>query len=226
MWLAKAMAERGIKELTGSAHSERIIEYHRHTSLGATDDETPWCSSFLCWLFETLDITSPKSAASLSWLRWGKVLDTPRRGCVVILERLDANGDVIPNRGHCGLWVGATDTTVQILGGNQRNKVGVNDFPIQRVVGYRWPSKPMNSTTNMATVVVGTGSAVAAAPTVISSLTVLNENKDAVQEVRGFVETLVANPTGAAAIGGLIVAFFGLVYICKERNEKIRRWGI
>lgn len=42
-----AMKELGVRELAGSKHNPRIIEYHKATSLKATQDEVSWCSSFV-----------------------------------------------------------------------------------------------------------------------------------------------------------------------------------
>jgi len=46
-WMAKAMKEIGQSEIGGSSHNARIIAYHATTTLRASDDETPWCSSFV-----------------------------------------------------------------------------------------------------------------------------------------------------------------------------------
>jgi lysozyme family protein len=50
-WMDIAIAELGVHEdsLPGQ-HNARIVECHQSTTLKATDDETPWCSSFANWV--------------------------------------------------------------------------------------------------------------------------------------------------------------------------------
>ena len=47
-WLNITYAELGIREQSEPGkHNARILAYHQTTTLKATDDETPWCSSFV-----------------------------------------------------------------------------------------------------------------------------------------------------------------------------------
>lgn len=229
-WLKRADDEVGVAEYPGPSHNERILEYHAKTGLGATDDETPWCSSFCCWVLEKEGFTSTRSAAALSWLRWGRVIEEPRLGCIVVFERRDANGVVIPNRGHVGFWMGEDGPDVLVLGGNQSNKVGINRLPKSRVIGYRWPSSPTNSTTNIASVMTGVGTAVASAPSVLEVMS--NVSKDAsglsgaVESSRSIVERFTDHPSAIAVASGLLLALLSLIYIVRERNKKIRELGV
>jgi hypothetical protein len=42
-----AKAELGTTEVPGTQNNPRILEYHATTTLKATTDEVPWCSSFV-----------------------------------------------------------------------------------------------------------------------------------------------------------------------------------
>lgn len=130
-WLAKARSHIGITEIGGSKHNPTIIKFHSFTSLSAQDDETPWCASFACACLEESGITSPKSAAAISFLSWGNKLTTPRIGCIVVMSR--------PGGNHVGFYVGGDAQTIKILGGNQSNQVKVSSFSKDIVKGYRWP---------------------------------------------------------------------------------------
>ena len=229
-WLKTAFAEVGIQEIIGYANNPRIVGYHACTGLGAGDDETPWCSSFMCWVMQQHDIMSTRSAASLSWLRWGKELDVPVRGCVVVYERTDVKGNIIPNRGHVGLWLGENGVVTHTLGGNQRNQVGVNSYMTERVVGYRWPSLPTNSTTVMASTTAAAGTMAAAAPGIMGLITSVSSHKE---ELSGAVDTaksvaggLGVNLTNSASIIGLVITLAAVIYIVRERNKKIKKFGI
>lgn len=233
-WLSTAFKEIGTQEITGDAqHSQRVLQYHACTGLGATTDETPWCSSFLCWVMDQCNVTSTRSAASLSWLRWGKELKSPVRGCVVIFERMGKNGQVIPNRGHVALWLGQQGRITYVLGGNQRNQVGVNAYRTDRIIGYRWPSAPHKSTTNIASTVVGTAATATTAPTIVGLLGQANESvpagssfTDAVSTAHTVAEQIGIPTSNLIAMAGLVVVIVGLSYIVRERNLKIKRFGI
>lgn len=138
IWFARAHRELGIKERPGTAHHPRILEYHAATRLHAKEDEVPWCSAFLCWVFEGLDIASTRSAAARSWLSWGRPLERPLPGCVVVLARPSLDN---PQSAHVALWTGVEDDdTLSLLGGNQGNAVTIKRYPKSRVLSYRWPS--------------------------------------------------------------------------------------
>src|SRR5690606_16496326 len=106
------------------------IEYHSHTSLKATSDEIPWCSSFMCAAFEEVGIPSTRSAAARSWVGWGVKLEKPKEGCVVIFTR---DNDLAS--GHVGIYVGETLTHIRCLGGNQKDAITVSDYPKSSVLG-------------------------------------------------------------------------------------------
>lgn len=133
-WISRARREVGIAEDNGPGSNPRIIEYDSFTKLKATDDAIPWCSSFMCWVFENEGIPSPRSAAALDWLKWGVPLEKPLQGCIVVLKR---KGGL--NAAHVGIYMGETPGFINILGGNQMNRVCVQPYPTPMVLGYRNP---------------------------------------------------------------------------------------
>lgn len=136
VWFARAQREIGVKERAGMADHPRILEYHAATKLHAKHDEVPWCSAFVCWVMEGTDIASTRSAAARSWLTWGRKLDKPQRGCVVVLDR---RSDDNPKAAHVAFYLGDEGDSVRLLGGNQGNAVSTRLYPKSRVLGYRWP---------------------------------------------------------------------------------------
>jgi uncharacterized protein (TIGR02594 family) len=139
LWYRIAMREieTRVDEIVGPADNPRIVEYHQSTSLKVTDDETPWCSSFLNWIMEQAAQPKTDSAMARSWLNWGKEIEKPKKGCVVIFSR--GNN---PASGHAGLFVSEENDRLLILGGDQGNQVCISSYPKSRVLGYRWPSPP------------------------------------------------------------------------------------
>ena len=56
-------------------------------------------------------------------------------GAVAVLSR---GSD--PGQGHVGFVVGAAKDQLFLLGGNQKDAVTVQSFPMGRLLGLRWPS--------------------------------------------------------------------------------------
>ncbi|GAM61380.1 cell wall-associated hydrolases [Vibrio ishigakensis] len=135
LWYQAALGEMesGVSEVPGAdAHNPRILEYHQTTTLGASDDETAWCSSFVNWCVEQSGLTGTRSAAARSWLTWGSALQTPVEGCILILKR-----GKHPWQGHVGFYVGEKNGAILVLGGNQSDSVNISSYAAERLLGYR-----------------------------------------------------------------------------------------
>ena len=142
-WMVVAQREAacGVKEISGARHEDRILLYHASTSLGATEDEVPWCSSFVCFCLELAGFVATDSARARSFLAWGRELDPPAYGAIVVLSRgPDTPGpEVLDAPGHVGFLVSRpTPDELMLLGGNQENQVCVRPYPRDRVLGVRW----------------------------------------------------------------------------------------
>lgn len=124
-WMAIARGETGQREIAGSGHNARIVEYHQTTSLRARSDETPWCASFVNWSLEKTGHRGTDSAAAISWASWGDRvhgLGNAHNGDVVVI-RNKASG-----QNHVGFFVSGGDGRVTLLGGNQSNQVKESSF--------------------------------------------------------------------------------------------------
>ena len=132
-WMDIAEAEIGEEEITGG-ENPRIIAYHAATTLGADEDEVPWCSSFVCWVLKQSGYKSTKSAWARSYEAYGTKLTEPKVGCIVVFNW--GNGT-----GHVGFVTAFTATTVTVLGGNQSNSVNETRFSRANVSAWRWPVK-------------------------------------------------------------------------------------
>jgi uncharacterized protein (TIGR02594 family) len=142
-WFEIAKGEVGQHEVAGGEHNPRIVEYHQTTSLKATTDEVPWCSSFVNWCMAKAGIKGTGSAAAKSWLSWGVPCD-PKTGCVVVIRQKVAGKDAATGSAtgyHVGFLATASPTHIGLLGGNQSDSVKVSNFPWKSytVEGYRWP---------------------------------------------------------------------------------------
>jgi uncharacterized protein (TIGR02594 family) len=135
-WFYVAIDEynKHITEVVGKLGNPRIIEYLHSTNLdsnAANSDETPWCSAFVNWCVEKSGYAGTESAWARSWLKWGKAIEEPSKGCIVVFERgIDA--------GHVAFFVSKiSDSEIEVLGGNQGNKVCIKSYPINKLLGYR-----------------------------------------------------------------------------------------
>lgn len=143
-WLrgARRDMDLGVLEIAGPEHHWRILEYHARTGLHASTDEVAWCASAVCAWLEESGVRSTRSARARSYLGWGIPIKTPALGCVVIIKR---GGTTQPGpknhtaQGHVGLLVDCDADSIDILGGNQSNRVCIKSYPLDRLLGYRWP---------------------------------------------------------------------------------------
>jgi uncharacterized protein (TIGR02594 family) len=135
IYLQCARNELGVKELSGKANAKRVLEYHQATTLKASSDDIAWCSSFVCWCLETTGIKSTRSAAARSYLSWGKRINEPTVGCIVVFQRGNSSW-----QGHVGFVVGWDKTSITVLGGNQRDSVCIQKYPRSKVLGFRVPA--------------------------------------------------------------------------------------
>lgn len=131
-WMAVALREVGERERAGSEENPRILQYHATTTLKATSDEVPWCSSFVNWVMARTQMERTNSAAAKSWADWGYALEKPIYGALVVLSRSGGN--------HVGFFVDEDKKGNWILlGGNQGNAVNQSSYPKSRVLSVRWP---------------------------------------------------------------------------------------
>ena len=130
------MAEAKVATLDGASSNPRIEEYHRSVSDRSWNDKVPWCSSYLTWCMFRAGIPGTGSALARSWLNWGVPLPSARIGCVVVLwyEQPDSW------KGHVGLFLREEDDHICLWGGNQLGEVCELRYPVDRVIGYRWPA--------------------------------------------------------------------------------------
>ena len=133
-WALEEM-RKDIREIIGKNHNTRIVWYHGHTTLKATDDETAWCSAFMCAAAEANGFKSTRSALARSWLNYGE----EGKGEVGDIVVLSANSRG-PNAGHVGFLASPYrqgDTLIAVLGGNQSNMLRVSNYQAKDLLAFR-----------------------------------------------------------------------------------------
>lgn len=134
-----ARRELGQKEIPGSKHNPRIIEYHAATSGDFTTDEIPWCASFINWLGRMAGMEVTNSALASSWDKYNVGgTDSGETGDIVTLRHPSGGRHVaLLNKPYK-----RGDSTFEALGGNQNNQVKVSTYNSSEIVSIRkWKPK-------------------------------------------------------------------------------------
>jgi uncharacterized protein (TIGR02594 family) len=139
---AGAEAEAGVREAAGKRDNPRVLEYLRSVQGRRPPwfvrDSTPWCSAFANWTVQGVGIAGTGKPNARSWLSWGIEVDHPCDGAVAVLWR----GVPAGPQGHVAFVCDPFPRPgrIQLLGGNQGNRVGLQLYPLRRVLGYRVPA--------------------------------------------------------------------------------------
>lgn len=139
-WVKTAMKEIGTREIHGKKHSDRVLEYHS-VSGGYSEDEVPWCGSFVNWVLINSHIidTVRIPARAKSWLGFGVSSEIPIIGSIAVKSR---NGG-----GHVCFVVGKDKNgNLYCIGGNQSDEVNIRLYPRGSFIDFRVPTHYMNNT--------------------------------------------------------------------------------
>ena len=92
-----------------------------------------WCADFVNFVLRRSGYPTTNSRAAKSFLDYGKRLDSPRVGAIVVLSRGK-------NSGHVGIVRGTDGAgNIIVISGNHGNKVWESPYPKDRVLGYVVP---------------------------------------------------------------------------------------
>ena len=118
-----ALKEVGTKEIVGTAHSARVLEYQKTTAGKYSDDETPWCGAFVSWVMKQAGINhglkTPERAKE--WSNFGYAVNEPTIGSIAVKSRVGG--------GHVCIVIGKQkDGKLLCVGGNQNNEVNIHAY--------------------------------------------------------------------------------------------------
>ena len=92
-----------------------------------------WCADFINFVLRRTGHATTNSRAAKSFLDYGKRIDSPRVGAIVVLTRAK-------NGGHVGIVRGTDGAgNIIVISGNHGNKVWESPYPKSRVLGYVIP---------------------------------------------------------------------------------------
>lgn len=136
-WYELARGELGVKEKPGRADNPVIQAFYRDAGHPEVKhDSVPWCAAFVGAMLERAGVKPSGSLAARSYLAWGRKIDHPVPGCVVVFSRGHSRWE-----GHVAFFVrDLAGNRIEVLGGNQSDRVSLEAFPKSRVLGYRLPA--------------------------------------------------------------------------------------
>ena len=135
-WIEIARSFIGTKEIRGPKTSPTISTMLSKLHAWWTDDETPWCGTFVANCLNEAGLKYPTkwmTARAYAESGFGVKLEKPAYGCIVVFSR--------DGGGHVGFLVGQDKRgNLMVLGGNQGDMVKIAPFAKSRVLAYVWPS--------------------------------------------------------------------------------------
>lgn len=138
LWFRWALGEIGVREVPGRGSNSRILAYRKLAKIAieGDDSDVPWCAIFVNAALEQCGIKGSRSPAARSFLTMatGQKLKKPSLGAITVLKRGNSSW-----QGHVGFYRGETKDFVYLLNGNANDKVGIDAFPKDKILGHIWP---------------------------------------------------------------------------------------
>lgn len=177
----------GLEEYPGARHNETVVGFAKAVGHGwVEDDETPWCASFAGAVLAQVGLPHTGKLNARSYLNWGEevALEYAKPGDVVVFWR----GSPDSWKGHVGFYAGRDGNgNIQVLGGNQGNKVSKAPYPESRLLGVRRAKAPRQSISETKTAKASTAQVVAGAASIGGSIAALDGQAQIVALAGGFL---------------------------------------
>jgi len=133
-WMVEARKHIGTTEIPGSRHNSKIINWLRTLRAWWSDDETPWCGTFVAHCLQSVGLPIAKNwFRAKDWATYGSNLRSTHvaPGAILVFARQGG--------GHVGFYVGEDANFYYVLGGNQSNSVNTMKLAKARCIAIRWP---------------------------------------------------------------------------------------
>lgn len=137
-WIPVARGLTHIKEVPGKGNNSDIMYMAKKMKVWYPGDETAWCGLFVGYVLNKAGIYDKQPENILGakqWKQYGKVLDRPVEGSILVFWRGTPKGPY----GHVGFYTGETKDAYRVLGGNQGNSVKEAYISKKRLIGAYWP---------------------------------------------------------------------------------------
>lgn len=129
--LLKALEYYGIREYPGRGwNNPAIVAMIRKIFPWAKEDEIPWCSIFLNQVAEEAGYKGSGTAVARDWLNVGSKIPEPSPGDIAIFWR----DHPASWKGHVAIFIREYNSSIWVLGGNQRNSVNIAPYSKDRLI--------------------------------------------------------------------------------------------
>jgi uncharacterized protein (TIGR02594 family) len=96
-----------------------IVRFFECGAMTPSGDETAWCAACLNWVLARAGLIGTCSSSSSSFKCVGKETKNPALGDIVVFRHKNEEL-ALAGRGHVGLFLSKTGTSISVLGGNQK----------------------------------------------------------------------------------------------------------
>ena len=117
----------------GTPGNPNILSCYEVCNQSFKGDSTPWCAGYVSYVLNAAGLQSLRTLSSQGYKKYGSEIDwrtweNVRANDIVILTNIND-----PRRGHVGFFRGYNPKTrrVQMLGGNQSDKVKLSNFLVR-----------------------------------------------------------------------------------------------
>ena len=87
-WIAEGRQYVGMAEIPGKQHNPTIQNWLRTLKAWWSDDETPWCGTFVAYCCRVAGRSVPNNwFRALAWAEAGERLTAPAYGCIAVFNR-------------------------------------------------------------------------------------------------------------------------------------------
>jgi len=140
LWIDHAFRHLGLKEIPGPKHNPIILRWIRSLKGWFTDDETPWCGTFVAHCLQEAGLPIPKN--------WFRAKEYGAYGTYCPKNAIPFGAICVKSRqggGHVFFAVASSrdGRIIYGLGGNQRNMVNITSFGLDDIDSVRWPDSSL-----------------------------------------------------------------------------------
>lgn len=135
MLIAAALEKYGMAEVPGSKENPEIVQMSKDLDYPFGSELDSWCGIFMAHSCKRKNLPYPdKAYRARSWLSWGIPVSEPKTGDIVVFWRESKDSW----KGHVGIYVNrSSHTLINVLGGNQNDRVCIMEYSLDRVLGFR-----------------------------------------------------------------------------------------
>jgi uncharacterized protein (TIGR02594 family) len=137
-WINEAFRNIGLREIPGKNNNPTIIKWLIQLKAWWSEDETPWCGTFVAHCLMVAGMPVPKFwMRAKEYANYGAPLSINAAsiplGAICVKSRVGG--------GHVFFPIARTSDNRYVfgLGGNQRNMVNITRFLIDQIDAVRWP---------------------------------------------------------------------------------------